>query len=193
MRDIAVSFEHLEDAEIAAYLSGTLSAAERDALEAHLAECRACRTEVTSARKLLRTQPVQPRRVLVASLAAAAVLAGVLLVPRGLSGPLTDPDRSAEPGAAPALRAVAPGDRAAVRRDSIRFTWRSEPGDLLYRLTITTASGEAVWNRDTNDTTVILPDSLRLAAGARYFWYVDALDASGISITTGPRSMRIAP
>jgi anti-sigma factor RsiW len=191
MRELAVTFAHPAEEEIAAYLSGGLTAPEREALQAHLASCRACRGEVGSARRLLRTQP-RRRGVLIAAL-AAAVLTAVLLNPPGAPGPLVDRDRDGHPGDAPVLRAVAPLDGSTVRRDSLRFIWRSEPGDLLYRLTIASSSGDAVWTRDTDDTTLALPDTLRLAPGARYLWYVDALDAAGSSITTGPRSVRISP
>jgi anti-sigma factor RsiW len=193
MREIAVTFPHPSDDDIAAYLNGGLTGAERGALEAHLAACRTCRTEATSARRLLRTVPARHGGLLVASLAAAAVLTVVLLVPRSSSGPIVDPDRDGNPGEAPALRALAPLDGSSVRRDSLRFMWRSEPGDLLYRLTIASSVGDAVWTQDTNDTTLALPDSVRLAPGAGYLWYVDALDAAGVSITTGPRRVRIAP
>jgi len=193
MREIAVAFAHPSDDEIAAYLSGGLTAAEREGLEAHLASCRACRTEVTSARRLLRSQPKGRRRILAASFAAAAVLAVVLLAPLKSPGPPVDPYREGRSDGAPALRAVGPADGSTVRRDSLRFTWRSEPGDLLFRLTVATSTGDAVWTRDTHDTTLVLPDTLRLAPGARYLWYVDALDPAGLSLTTGPRSVRIAP
>lgn len=186
---------HPTDEEVAAYLSGTLPGGEREAVEAHLAECRACRLQVTSARRLLRTRPERRQRVMAASLAAAAVIAVVLLVPRP-PGPATDPDRAGradEPGLAQALRAITPSDGDTVSRRVLRFSWRSEPGDPLYRLTITTSGGEAVWSHDTNDTTLQLPRDLRLAPGGKYLWFVDALDASGRSLTTGPRIMWIEP
>jgi hypothetical protein len=186
---------HPTDEEVAAYLSGTLPGDERKALEGHLAECRACRMQVTSARRLLRTRSQLKERVMAASLAAAAVIAVVLLVPRpaGLS---TDPQRAGgpdEPGLSQELHAIMPADGDTVGRGSLRFAWRSEPDNPLYRLTITTPSGAQVWSHDTNDTTVWLPRDLRLAPGGKYLWFVDALDASGRSLTTGPRIVWIVP
>jgi len=186
---------HPTDEEVAAYLSGTLPGGEREAVEAHLAECRACRLQVTSARRLLRTRPERRQRVMAASLAAAAVIAVVLLVPRP-PGSAPDPDRggrAGEPGLAQALRAITPSDGDTVSRGALRFSWRSEPGDPLYRLTITTSGGEAVWSHDTNDTTVAPPADRRFTLGGKYFWFVDALDASGRSLTTGPRTVWIVP
>lgn len=45
--------DHLSVEDIAAYLSGALTAEGKAHLEAHLSNCRDCRREVTSARKLL--------------------------------------------------------------------------------------------------------------------------------------------
>jgi hypothetical protein len=187
---------HPPDEQIAAYLSGALSRGEREAVEAHLGECHSCRTHVTAVQQLLRARPAHSRRILVASLAAAAVLAGVLLVPRPHLRPPGDADRAGgagEPGLTQTLHAITPADGDTVSRSALRFTWRSEPGEPLYRLTITTARGEALWSHDTNDTTLAAPADIRLTPNARYFWYVDALDASGQSLTTGPRTVWIAP
>jgi hypothetical protein len=186
---------HPADEEVAAYLSGTLARDERNALEAHLAECRACRLQVTSARRLLRTRPNRRQRVMAASLAAAAVIAVVLLVPRptGLSPEPDRAGRAGEPGLAQTLRAIMPPDGDTINRGALRFGWRSEPGDPLYRLTVTTSGGEAVWSHDTNDTTVTPPHDLRFTSGGKYYWFVDALDASGRSLTTGPRTVWIVP
>lgn len=184
---------HPSEEEVAAYLSGGLSAEEREALQAHLAECRDCRLQVTTAKRLLRAHSRGPRRLMGGALAAAALLAVVVLLPRDRARPDRERERDGEPGAVSRLEAVAPPEASTIRRDQLVFTWRSQPGDPLYRITITTSNGEAVWTRDTGDTTAAPPDSLRLTSGARYFWYVDALDAAGLSITSGPRTVRIAP
>ena len=184
---------HPSEEEVAAYLSGGLSAEEREALQAHLAECRDCRLQVTTAKRLLRAHSRRPRRLMAGALAAAALLAFVVLLPRDRARPVRERERDGEPGAVPRLQAVAPPEASTIRRDQLVFTWRSQPGDPLYRITITASNGEAVWTRDTGVTTAVPPDSLRLTSGARYFWYVDALDAAGLSITSGPRTVRIAP
>ncbi len=184
---------HPAEEEVAAYLSGGLSASDREALHAHLAECRECRVQVTAAERLLRAHSRRPRRLLAGALATAALLALVVLLPRDGAGPARDRERDGEPGAVPKLEAVAPPEASTIRRNQLAFTWRTQPGDPLYRITITTSSGEAVWTRDTGDTTATPPDTLRLTPGAQYFWYVDALDAAGSSITSGPRTVRIAP
>jgi hypothetical protein len=183
---------HPDPEEIAAYISGGLSAGQREAMEAHLAECRECRAEVTTARRLLR-KPVRTRSLLVASLAAAAVLAVAVLMPRSDSGP-TDLERDADPGdAGPGLAVVSPAEGHPVRRAGLSFTWRSQPGDSRYRITIADAKGARLWSQDTGDTTIAFPDSLQLVPGATYFWYVDAVDTAGLAASTGPRALRVAP
>jgi len=93
----------------------------------------------------------------------------------------------------PGLRALAPVDRDTVEGSGLAFAWSSQPGRSLYRLTLTDASGRALWLRDTPDTTLALPVDVSLSGGVTYFWYVDALDADGRSVTTGTRRFTIAP
>src|SRR5918993_4446714 len=68
---------HLGEARIARLLDGDFSGAERQAAEAHLADCPACRRELAEVRAILRSAPerrrVVPRRI-VAAAAAAALL-----------------------------------------------------------------------------------------------------------------------
>ena len=182
---------------IAAYLSGTLSPPEQNTLETHLARCRPCRQEVTSARRLIGSHPPRGRWLWVAPAAAAAVLAVVLLGrwPRA-PGPVNEPVRSGEeagPGEALRLRALAPADRDTVSARGLVFTWASQAGRPLYRLTLTDGSGHAVWLQDTSDTTLALPAKVSLDLGRTYFWYVDALDADGRSLTTGTLRFTISP
>jgi anti-sigma factor RsiW len=182
---------HPDAEEIAAYISGGLRAGHRETLEAHLAECRECRAEVTTARRILR-RPVWRQRLMVASLAAAAVLVLAVLVPNPPMEP-TDVERAADPGAAPGLVVVSPAGSDPIRRPGLAFTWRSHPGDPRYRITIANSRGETVWSADTGDTTIAPPDSVGLVAGATYFWFVDALDTAGLAVSTGPRTLRVAP
>lgn len=186
-----IATRHPDSEEIAAYISGGLSAGQRETVEAHLAECRECRAEVTTARRLLRS-PVRTRGFLVASLAAAAVLVVAVFMPRSHSEP-TDLERDADPGAGPAIVVVSPAAGHPVRRAGLSFTWRSQSGDPRFRFTIADARGEKLWSQDTGDTTIALPDSLQLVPGATYFWYVDALDTAGLAVSTGPRALRVAP
>lgn len=186
---------HPSTEDLAAYLGGALPAGESLQLESHLSNCWACRQEVIGARRLLRSHPPD-RRWLVVPAAAAAILTLLLLRP----GPTRQPgDESLRAGgglaqeSARMLTVVSPiqGDTAEV--SEISFVWRATPGEPLYRVTIADRTGCTLWTGDTSDTTLAPPPGVRLDRGSRYFWYVDALDVEGRSVTTGTRSFHTAP
>jgi len=178
---------------IAAYLSGTLSPPEVAAVEGHVAGCRACRQEVTSARRLIRSRP-RPNRWWLA-LPAAAAAAVIIMVGRA-SGPRAAPDAIRADGGGPAaagLTALAPADRQAVPLRRLVFVWASHAGRPVYHLTLMDGAGRAVWLGETPDTTLALPAGVSLDAGQAYYWYVDALDVDGGSLTTGTHRFTAAP
>ena len=70
---------HLDPEQIAAYLDRTLSAVAYGRVEAHLVECRDCRTEVLEVERLAASVP-GPRRWAAVPLLAAAAAAVVLVV-----------------------------------------------------------------------------------------------------------------
>lgn len=182
--------EHPSSEDLAAYLSNTLTANERAKLEAHLAACRQCRREVTSARRFIRSRPSPPvLRWGVPAAAAAAVLAVVLLSPLRSGRLETSVKRAGEDAAVsammPRIRIVSPASGDTVKGSQVVFVWQSAGNKPLYRLTLTEASGSAVWTGDTSDTTLALPASVSLGRGQNYFWFIDALGADGDAITTG--------
>ena len=65
--------------------------------------------------------------------------------------------------------------------------------DLLYHLTLTDPAGHALWLHETSDTAVAPPPNVSLTPGRTYYWYVDALDAGGSSLTTGTRRFMLGP
>jgi hypothetical protein len=190
--------EHPPAEAIAAYLSDGLAAPDRATMEAHLAECRPCRTEVTSARQLLEHRSVRRRWEMIVPTAAAAVLAFALLG-RGVLRPPVEQEavRGSEAAneveAASSIQVLSPTNEATVSGRAVPFAWVGQPGRLLYRLTLTEGSGRAVWSQDTNDTTITLPASITLVPGRHYFWYVDALDSAGRTLTTGTRTFSTQP
>jgi Putative zinc-finger len=179
---------------IAAYLSGALGRPGVAAFESHLAACRPCRLEVTSARRLLRSDTSR-RRWFLATAAAAAVVLG-LLTRGSLAPPAPDPLRAGggeSADATPVLAAFAPVDGATIPRKHVRFIWAARAGRPLYHLTLTDPTGRALWLHETSDTTVVLPPEISLIPGRAYYWYVDALDAGGSSLTTGTRRFTLGP
>ena len=190
-----VSFEHPSAEDLAAYLSGSLPTAEGLRLETHLSDCWTCRQEVIGGRRLLRSHRPDRRWLLVPA-AAAAILALLLLRP-GPTRPAgeqtlrADGNQAQESPRTLAVISPAEGDTAEVGGPS--FVWHPAPGEPLYRLTIADRTGRTLWTGDTSDTTLMPPQALRLDRGSKYFWYVDALDVEGRSVTTGTRSFHSAP
>lgn len=187
---------HPTSEAIAAYLSEALPAPEREQFEAHLAECRLCRHEVTSARRLLAGQRSRPRWAWTIP-AAAAVLALIFIRP-GLDAPVNrDLLRSAESTRAAegpsTIEALLPPDGSSVPPGAVRFVWRSAGPDLLYRLTLTDGSGKAIWSAETPDTSLVPGAAVHLEPGRTFFWVVDALGPDGRSRTTRNQRFTTVP
>jgi hypothetical protein len=188
--------EHPAAELIAAYLSGTLSPPEEAALETHMAGCRPCRHEVTSARRIIRSRTSRRRWLVAATGAAAVLLLAVLIRGPQVTRPAEEPLRAGggvEENAAPGLAAFAPADGDTVSREGLHFVWAGHEGRPLYHVTVTDPSGRALWLRETSDTALVLPPEIALDPGRTYYWYVDALDAGGGSLTTGTHRFIVAP
>ena len=190
--------EHPVTEDFAAYLSDALPPSERARLEAHLASCRQCRHEVSSARRLLKARSQWTRWPVLVPAAAAAVLA-LAILGQGALNRTVDQElvraggEITEAEAVPSIQVVSPAENAAVATRPITFVWAGHTGRPLYRLTLMDGRGGALYTGDTTDTTVVLPDSVPLVSGRAYFWYVDALDSAGRSMTTGTRRFSLAP
>ena len=162
---------HLTTDDAAAYVDGRLAVAERAAIDSHLARCVQCRVEVVDVTRLVRVAPRRRRLIIALPLAAAAAVLVVLSVPRRHDDatPLPLRDRAVTTTAAPAL-ARPRGGVAAVRT----MTWSSVPHADLYRVTLFDRDGSIAWRAQSPDTTVLLPDTVRVARGVPYYWKVDA-------------------
>ncbi len=186
---------HLSAEDVSAYLSHAVSAEERGRIEHHLAECGSCCDEIVAhGYRLSETRRSRWPMAASAGLAAAAVLAGVLLLGPPLGLILSDEEpvfRGAEAPVEQALRptieAVAPEDEGAVAKDSVVFVWHPVDADALYSLTLTDGEGSLTWRGLTRDTLLALAPDVRLRDGEQYYWYVDALLATGESPSTGVR------
>jgi hypothetical protein len=75
-------------------------------------------------------------------------------------------------GSAPFL--IAPR-RTALLADRPGFTWRAVPGASRYRVTLSTAEGGELWNREVTGLTLPFPgDAPALAGSVEYLWEVQA-------------------
>lgn len=180
---------HMNEFEVAAYLDRRLPAPDRDRLERHLAGCEDCRQEVSEIHRIL-VRGRRRRRILVGGALLATAAALLLVVRPTLFAPHGDigapPIRDA--GGSPTLIAYGPSGEAALR--SLRFVWGAAPGVTTYRLTVSGEDGVTIWTGSVSDTTVFLPDSVRVQAGRRYFWIADALLQDGAARSTGLREFQ---
>jgi hypothetical protein len=77
---------------------------------------------------------------------------------------------------------VAPVGRTPADRAE-RFVWRAVRGADRYVLVVVDTLGNEVFASETRDTSVTLPDSVRLVPGHAYLWWVQARTGPGASIT----------
>ncbi len=190
MRETLSCDEIVGRALIERYVAGKLSEAEVEALESHYLTCARCQTDLRLAAAIRSVLPevqdtlpdttVSPiaaarsrsgrrTRVLAAAAAIAAVLAGVLLLrPSDIDSP-SHREAVSETGIAPNLE-VPIGEVEAVEE----FSWAAVTSADLYQLTLYDAAGDVIWQIDTGETRVGLPDTVRLEPGALYLWQVAA-------------------
>jgi hypothetical protein len=67
----------------------------------------------------------------------------------------------------------------------VTFAWRSAAPGATYRLSLTDPAGALAWTEETTDTLAVVPDSVSVAKGDTYFWFVDTTLPSGEVATTG--------
>ena len=188
---------HLSAEDAAAYLSREVAEEDRQRIETHLVTCAACCDEIVALGHTLSESRARWPMASRIGLAAAAVLAGVLLLGPGF-GLFVSDEQPAFRGAQapletslrPSIEALAPGNGIAVGRDSVLFVWRPAAADAFYSLTLTDREGGLIWRGNTRDTLLALDPDVRLGVGRQYYWYVDALLDTGESPTTGVHRFR---
>lgn len=163
---------HLETGEVAAYLDGALAPSERTGVEAHLADCDACRMEVVDVARVVRTRPNPRRWYLPVGAVAAAAAALLLLIPRPEQDRLEPPDYR-EPVITTTVAPVAIAPRGTITTAE-RLIWSSVPHADRYQVAVFDDTGHALWETQTSDTATVLPDSIRFQTGAPYHWKVKA-------------------
>lgn len=178
-RDASPTAGCLDDDTIAALAEGTLDDIGRAAALRHLAECPRCRGIVASVAKVLGDPTVGReitalrggRRRLLRLAIPAAAAAIVLLIAM--------PARRADvpPHRAPTITAVSspvPVSPAGIVADVDLLRWSSVSGADRYRTTLFDDAGTVVYETQTADTVVALPDSVQLAPRRSYLWKVEA-------------------
>ena len=167
------SLPHHDAMDVAAYTDGTMSPRARAKFESHLADCDLCRREVMEVAAIQRKAPVARRRRLLlplGALAAAATLLFVLLPAR----PFSTPDENhRDPAFTVTVAPVAIEPFGQVAEvDAMR--WSSVPEATRYHVRLFDAKGSVVWEGEATDTSVLLPNAVRLVPEEKYFWSVRA-------------------
>jgi putative zinc finger protein len=163
--------EHFGSDDVAAYLDGVLSSAERARVEQHLADCDECRAELIALSRVLRTRPSRRRRYVLVGAAAAAAVVALLMWPESWQTPASPNYREPAVSTTPAPIGLAPRGATAA---APRLVWTRVPYAARYRLTLFDTTGTVIWESQSPDTSVALPTTLRLRPGIRYFWQVEA-------------------
>jgi len=135
----------------------------------HVMRCAACRPEFNLMQAVTSTRPRAVRSyalpLAVAATLALAVSAGLLW--RSFRGDsATDPIR----GSSGAVELLAP--RGDASGSPTRFVWRAAADPAVYVLELFTPAGDRLFTVEGGDTAVTLPDSVSLARGERYHWWV---------------------
>jgi hypothetical protein len=170
------------DDQIAALAERALGAKERDALLPHVGSCSRCRGLLASLSRARRSlegseeldvlghpgdvvkRGVRWRSIMIPVAAAAVLL--LVIWSRGERPPLREP-----PATHQAPRPIRPVGQVAAPTSLV---WSSIPQAGRYRVTIFDREGGVVWETQTADTSVSLPDTVHLGYGVEYYWKVSA-------------------
>lgn len=88
------------------------------------------------------------------------------------------------------VQLVAPlGEIASVAH--AQFTWHRVPNARDYTLVVVDQSGNEVFASTTSDTAVTLPDSVRLAPGGEYLWWVQASLPDGTTLSAVTEKIKV--
>jgi len=182
--EIPVATPHCLEAEtVAALAEGTLDAEARARALKHVATCLHCRGAVASVTAALADGPItheidvvegrrrrgRPVLRVAVPLAAAATVLLLLWSPTndtpGMHRGVGTQNRDVVPVPVGPIGAVA---------NVHSLTWTRVIGSDRYRVTLFDARGGVLYEREVNDTTAALPDSVRLIPGQPYLWKVHA-------------------
>ena len=76
---------------------------------------------------------------------------------------------------------------------AMRFAWRPIARAERYQLVVVDTTGAELYATETRDTALALPDSVRLAPGRTYLWWVQATLADHSTVTAVTQRLVVAP
>jgi hypothetical protein len=204
-REIDVRSDHFDESQIAAFVDGELSEAERRRLQAHVEQCATCRAALIDVMRTVDSfvgvsglavaktgEPTYKastgrRTRVIGALTAAGVIAVALLLPP--AGRRSARERSGSnptelsADALPTIEIVAPRNNDTLPAHAPRFRWRTVPGIELYHVVILQEGGATVWSGDARGVSEVTADSVTLAPGKVYFWHVNGI-RDGVAATS---------
>jgi hypothetical protein len=172
--------------QLLALAEGHLAEADALAVADHAMACAQCREEYALLRSMIQAKPESasavPRRL---ALAASVVLvlgaAAIWQVVRARAGEQMR-------GGAAAVQLVQPDARAG---SALTLVWHRVPGATRYDVELLDASGATLHQATARDTSLIVPPTVRLSAGAEHRWWVRAVLADGREIRSNIETFRI--
>jgi putative zinc finger protein len=176
-----IEARHLTVEEVAACADRGLARAERARVEEHLAACAACRAEVIAVARLSRSLAGRRRWAVMAPLAAAAAALVLVLTPWQRHGPVGGPSPQPvlrEPAVTATVAPTPLTPRGGVAALTA-LTWSSVPHADRYQVTLFDQDGSVLWETHTGDTSVVVPDTVRLVPGIPHYWKVAARTEQG--------------
>jgi hypothetical protein len=87
---------------------------------------------------------------------------------------------------------VAPIGRVVGER-ATHFVWRKVPNAQRYTLVVVDTTGTELFASETRDTAIVLPDTVRLAPGRDYLWWVQARLSDESTVTAVTQRLIVAP
>jgi hypothetical protein len=167
---------HPEPDQLASLVSGAMPEAERLALLEHVLRCPTCKPELELLRAANEGARAAERRGFPThwmALAAAALILvgiGVLTIRTHRIGVPVDVMR----GGHAAVSVIEPEAGATVSAP-MRLAWHAVDGAQSYRVELLTTRGDVIAAWSTPDTTLAVPDSVRISASESYDMWVRAM------------------
>jgi hypothetical protein len=172
-----------------------LSGERRAMVLSHVASCAHCRSVIKATAALvadesaaLEVAAARGRSMRWASAVMGAAVAAAVIVLVAL--PRDHHPTLREPAVTSAIAPIALTPRGSVS-DVDRFVWSRVPTAERYRLRLHRADGSVSWSAETTDSSVALPDSIRLVPHQTYLWRVEALTEWRRSIESEMTQFRV--
>lgn len=164
--------EHLQLDQLVDYVRRALPTEEHALVVRHLSTCTRCSHEVGDVVRLTRATTRREHWRRYGSVAGLAAALALMVWTGRRTGP--DPASPTRDETVTAAAAPVPLEPATTDAGDVRFRWSPSSKVERYRLVLFDSAGSAVFEGESGDTTLVLPDSVRLTRGTLYLWKVEA-------------------